>query len=184
MNELVQAIPNTIDSREIAEMMEVEHSEILKKLEGTKRSDKSVKQVGIIPIMTQGKIPVSDYFILSSYKDSSGKENKCYSFTEIGCDFIANKFQGEKGILFSAKYVRKFGEMEKQIKGQSNLLSPAEQLELHLSVLKEQNVKIDQIKVDIDDFKNNAPLYNCECKELQGLVVIQQIILSSKSQII
>ena len=61
MNELVQAIQNTIDSREVSEMMEVEHSEILKKLEGSKRADKSVKQAGIIPIMTRGEIPVSDY---------------------------------------------------------------------------------------------------------------------------
>lgn len=170
MNELVQAIQNTIDSREIAEMMEVEHSELLKKLEGTKRADKSVKQAGIIPIMTRGEIPVSDYFILYSYKDISGKENKCYLFTKIGCDFIANKFQGEKGILFSAKYVKKFAEMEKQINEQSKLLSPTDQLELQLVVLKEQNIKIDAIKVDMDDLRNNAPLYNSECKELQALV--------------
>jgi phage regulator Rha-like protein len=49
------------DSREVAVMMGIDHSEILKKLEGTKKSDGSVKQIGIIPIMTKGKLPVSDY---------------------------------------------------------------------------------------------------------------------------
>ncbi|CAM2998809.1 phage antirepressor KilAC domain-containing protein [Hathewaya histolytica] len=105
----------TIDSREVAEMMDVEHSEILKKLEGTKRADGRVKQVGIIPTMTKGKIPVSDYFIPNTYKDGSGKENKCYLFTKMGCEFITNKFTGEKGILFTAKYTKKFNQMKQQL---------------------------------------------------------------------
>lgn len=96
-------------------MMEVEHKEILRKLEGTKRADGTVKQVGIIPTLTKGEIPLSDYFILSSYKDASGKENKCYEITKIGCDFLANKFTGEKGILFTARYVKRFSEMEQVI---------------------------------------------------------------------
>ncbi|MHB9945240.1 phage regulatory protein [Clostridium botulinum] len=105
----------TINSIEVSKMTETEHSEILKKLEGTKRTDGSIKQVGIIPTMTKGKIPVSDYFIPSTYKDSSGKENKCYLFTKMGCEFIANKFTGEKGILFTAKYTKKFNQMEQQL---------------------------------------------------------------------
>lgn len=104
---------NTITTLEIAEMMEVEHKEILKKLEGTRKPDGSVKQIGIIPVLTRGNFPLSDYFALSTYKDSSGKENKCYNVTRLGCDFLANKFTGEKGILFTAKYVKRFNEMER-----------------------------------------------------------------------
>lgn len=103
-----------IDSREIAEMMGVNHWEILRKLEGTE------KVKGIIPTLTDNKIVVSDYFIKSSYKDESGKENKCYLFTKLGCEFIANKFTGEKGILFTAKYVKRFNDMEQQIKGEAS----------------------------------------------------------------
>lgn len=104
---------NTITTVEVAEMMEVEHKEILKKLEGTRKPDGSVKQIGIIPVLTRGNFPLSDYFALSTYKDSSGKENKCYNVTRLGCDFLANKFTGEKGILFTAKYVKRFNEMER-----------------------------------------------------------------------
>lgn len=104
---------NTITTVEVAEMMEVEHKEILKKLEGTRKPDGSVKQIGIIPVLTRGDFPLSDYFALSTYKDSSGKENKCYNVTRLGCDFLANKFTGEKGILFTAKYVKRFNEMER-----------------------------------------------------------------------
>lgn len=105
-----------ITSLEIAEMLEMEHYDVLKKLEGTTRADGSVKQIGIIPVLTQGNFPVSDYFLASSYKDASGKENKCYLVTRLGCDFLANKFTGEKGIIFTAKYVKRFHEMEDMLK--------------------------------------------------------------------
>lgn len=107
----------TIDSREVAEMMETKHYKILEKLEGTKDG----KTKGIIPILTDHEIVVSDYFIESTYKDSTGKENKCYLCTKMGCEFLANKFTGEKGILFSAKYVKRFNDMEQQI--QKSVLS-------------------------------------------------------------
>lgn len=128
----------TIDSREVAKMMETDHSEILKKLEGTKRADGSVKQVGIIPTMTKGKIPVSNYFIPDAYIDTSGKENKCYYFTKMGCEFIANKFTGEKGILFTAKYVKKFNQMEKSIKENQLVLA---------------NNQIEELKDTLSEFK-------------------------------
>lgn len=128
----------TIDSREIAEMMDTEHSEILKKLEGTKRPNGSVKQVGIIPTMSKGKIPVADYFVKSSYIDAQGKERPCYLFTKMGCEFIANKFTGEKGILFTAKYVNKFNQMEKSIKDTQLMLA---------------NEKIERLEASMDRFE-------------------------------
>lgn len=102
-------INKTITTVEIAEMMEMRHYQVLEKLEGTKRSK------GIIEVLGNHEIMVSKYFIESSYKDSSGKENKCYLVTRLGCDFLANKFTGEKGILFTAKYVERFNEMEHRI---------------------------------------------------------------------
>lgn len=97
----------TITTLEIAEMMEVEHYKVLRKLEG----DKDRK--GYIQILTDFQMGVSDYFIPSTYKDASGKENKCYNVTKLGCDFLANKFTGEKGIIFTARYVKRFDEMER-----------------------------------------------------------------------
>lgn len=107
----------TITTLEVAEMMEVPHSDLLKKLEG--RKDRK----GYIQIMTEGQMSVSDYFIPSAYRDASGKENKCYQVTKLGCDFLANKSTGEKGVLFTARYVKRFYEMEHQVKQ-----IPAEQI--------------------------------------------------------
>ena len=68
-------------------MLGINHWEILRKLDGTD------KVKGIIPILTNNKIVVSKYFIQSEYKDLSGKRNKCYLCTKLGCDFLANKFK-------------------------------------------------------------------------------------------
>lgn len=99
----------TISSIEVAQMMEAQHNDILRKLDG--RKDRK----GYIQILTESQMAVSDYFIPSSYVDGSGKENKCYEVTKIGCDFLANKSTGEKGVLFTARYVKRFAEMEQVI---------------------------------------------------------------------
>lgn len=106
----------TITTLEIAEMMNTPHYEILKKLEGTTNPDGTVKQIGIIPTLGKGKIPVTDYFIKSTYTTGQNKEMPCYNVTKLGCDFLANKFTGEKGIIFTALYVKKFNDMEQREK--------------------------------------------------------------------
>ena len=107
MNNLGKA---TITTLEIAEMMEVEHKRLLRKLDG----DKDRK--GYVQILTEAQMGLSDFFIPSTYRDSSGKDNKSYEVTKLGCDFLANKFTGEKGVLFTARYVKRFHEMENQMK--------------------------------------------------------------------
>lgn len=103
----------TITTLEIAEMMEIPHYEVLKKLDGTTNPDGSVKQVGIIPVLADGNFPATDYFVKSTYITGQNKEMPCYEVTKLGCDLLANKFTGEKGILFTARYVKRFDEMEK-----------------------------------------------------------------------
>lgn len=101
---------STITTLEIAEMMEMEHGKLLRKLEG----DKSRK--GYIQILGEAQMGVTDFFIKSHYRTEQNKEMPCYEVTKLGCDFLANKFTGEKGILFTAKYVKRFHEMENQVK--------------------------------------------------------------------
>ncbi|MDU8964590.1 Rha family transcriptional regulator [Clostridium tertium] len=125
-NELV------IDSREIAGMMTVDHFKILRKLEGSK------DRKGYIQILNDSQMGVDDYFIKSYYIDPKGEERPCYLFTKMGCEFIANKFTGEKGVLFTAKYVKRFNKMEKAIK------------ENQLSIT---NNEIKELKNTVNEFK-------------------------------
>lgn len=101
---------STITTLEVAEMMEVPHSDLLKKIEG--RKDRK----GYIQILNEGQMSVVDYFVKTSYRDAKGEERPCYEVTKLGCDFLANKSTGEKGVLFTARYVKRFYEMENQVK--------------------------------------------------------------------
>lgn len=74
----------TISSREVADMMGKQHWEVLRMLEGYEPSkgSKSRKVVGIIPTLNDHNVGVVNYFIESSYKDTSGKSNKYYECTK------------------------------------------------------------------------------------------------------
>lgn len=101
----------TLDSREVAEMLGKSHGDLLKDIQG------SGKNLGIIPILEKGNFHVSDYFIESTYKTKgNNKTYTCYLVTKMGCEMLGNKLQGEKGILFTAKYVKRFNQMEQAIK--------------------------------------------------------------------
>ena len=99
----------TIDSREVAEMLGKEHSYLLEMIQGREG------KLGIIPVLENANLAVSNYFIESTYKDAKGEIRKCYLCTKLGCEILGNKQQGEKGILFTAEYVKRFNEMEKKL---------------------------------------------------------------------
>lgn len=100
-----------IESREVAEMLETEHKYILRSIEGTD------KVVGILPTLESANLHYQNYFVESTYKAGT-REYKCYLCTKMGCELLANKMNGEKGILFSAKYVERFNQYEEQLKQQ------------------------------------------------------------------
>ena len=129
----------TISSLEVAEMMETEHSKIIRKLEGSK------DRKGYIDVLNEAQMGVVDYFIKSSYKDAKGEERPCYEVTKLGCDFLANKFTGEKGILFTAKYVKRFSEMEEQLKPKSS----AEMLLMYAQQFYEQEQRLQSVEHNI-----------------------------------
>ena len=99
----------TIPSYEVAEMMDKKHYEVLKMIQGTSDRD------GIIQVLNDVQMDVVDFFIESTYIDSKGEERVCYECTKMGCDMLANKMTGKKGIAFTAKYVKAFNDMQKAI---------------------------------------------------------------------
>lgn len=104
----------TLTTIDIADMMKMPHWQILRKLDGREVKGKHTK--GYVEILADNQMVVSDFFISNTYKDDSGKENKCYKVTRMGCEFLANKFTGEKGIVFTALYVKRFHDMEQALK--------------------------------------------------------------------
>ena len=99
----------TIPSYEVAEMMDKKHYEVLTMIQGT--SDRR----GIIQVLGDLQMEVSDFFIESTYTTAQNKQTKCYECTKMGCDMLANKMTGDKGIAFTAKYVKAFNDMQEAI---------------------------------------------------------------------
>lgn len=153
MNNLEQ---KTITTLEIAEMMEINHWEVMRKLEGRVSSGKKTK--GYIEVLTDNQMVVSDYFAESTYKDASGKENKCYLVTKLGCDFLANKFTGEKGILFTAKYVKRFRDMEEIVQRK---LSQQDIMRIQLGMIDNHEERIGSLENTMNiDYAQQKQLKN------------------------
>ena len=102
----LQKLPPTLDSREVAEMVGKTHAHLCRDI------------AGYIEVMGKNpKLVSSNFFIERTYKQAgNGKEVKRYDITKKGCEMVANKLTGEKGILFTAEYVERFNAMEKAIK--------------------------------------------------------------------
>ncbi len=95
-----------VDSREVAEMVGKRHSDLLRDIRG---------YAEIIENSAERNFALSEFFLESSYKDSTGRELPCYLLTKKGYDMVANKLTGEKGVLFTAAYVNAFEEMTQQL---------------------------------------------------------------------
>ena len=172
----------TIPSYEVAEMMNKQHWEVLRMLEGYEPSkgSKSRRVVGIIPTLTNNNVVVSDYFIENTYKDASGKQNKYYECSKLGCDMLANKMTGEKGILFTARYVKKFNEMEKTINSNEQLKS---QLLLSIYNGGQDGILAAKQLTDLEVQEATKPLYR-EINHKEDVIVglVEDIDLATKRQ--
>ncbi|WP_131038438.1 Rha family transcriptional regulator [Clostridioides difficile] len=96
-----------VESREVAELIEKKHDNLLRDIRGYKKI-----------LEDSSNLKSQDFFIESTYINTQNKIQPCYLLTKKGCDMVANKMTGEKGIIFTAIYVTKFEEMEQELKKQ------------------------------------------------------------------
>ncbi|MDE7193251.1 MAG: Rha family transcriptional regulator [Oscillospiraceae bacterium] len=91
------------DSRDVAEAIERPHCDLLRTIRG------------YCEILNESKIALVDFFVPAEYEDAKGEKRPCYLITRKGCDMIANKLTGKKGVLFTAAYVTAFEKMHEQL---------------------------------------------------------------------
>lgn len=91
------------NSRDVAEMVGKAHDQLMRSIRT------------YVEYLTSAKMQTLGFFIPSTYEDSKGESRPCFLLTKKGCDMVANKMTGEKGVLFTAAYVTKFEEMERQL---------------------------------------------------------------------
>ncbi|WP_338712522.1 Rha family transcriptional regulator [Bacillus pumilus] len=106
-----------VDSREVAEMVEKRHADLVRSIESY-----------LVVIGQNAKLRSDDFFIESTYQAGTGKLYKHYLLTKQGCEMVANKMTGEKGVLFTAAYVTQFNQMEQNLQNFSNLSPQLQQM--------------------------------------------------------
>lgn len=109
MNELTVFNFNHVDvvgSREVAKLVEKQHKNLLADIRGYIKTMENTNGLNFQPV---------DFFIQSTYKDDKGETRPCYLLTKKGCDMVANKMTGEKGVLFTAAYVTAFEKMREKL---------------------------------------------------------------------
>lgn len=155
-----------VDSREIAEMTNKRHADLVRSIENYE----SV-------ISTNAKLRSLDYFVPSTYKDKKGELRKRFLLTKKGCDMVANKMTGEKGILFTATYVDAFYQMQERIKQTAISISDSYMIEDPVQRAKrwieEQQEKL-MLEQEIGELKPKAD-YVDEILKSNGTMTVTQI---------
>lgn len=156
----------TISSREVAEMMEVRHADLMKKIE---------KHTEILGKVTERNFSLSDLWQLSNYKDSTGRTLKEYQVTKKGCEFLAHKTTGERGDIFTIRYMNRFEEMEQYIKAQTELkVIDTAHIQTLINTLETQQQEIEEIKSLIGLRSKEVYNYGNQIKKHLGISKISE----------
>lgn len=138
----------TIDSREVARMIDMKHCDLLRKVSKYQQ------------ILENAKLRSQDFFVSSTYKvDGNNKTYECYLLTKKGCEMVANKLTGEKGVIFTAQYVNRFEEMEKAIKTPAlpnNYLEALERLVDEVRLNEQLTLENNQLRFKLEMKGNEA----------------------------
>ena len=149
------------DSRQVAEMISKDHAMLMRDIRK------------YVNVLTNANLQALDFFVKATYTDSKGETRPCYLLSRKGCDMVANKMTGDKGILFTAEYVTRFDEMEQAMK--NNMPVSAEELFLQSAKLFAEHGR------EIKALKNVAAAQNSRLGDMEKKV--QLVYDQSDSQI-
>lgn len=153
MQEL-QRFQNVLESRKIAKIMEKDHSNLLKDI-GKYQS-----------YFAEVNFNSGDYFKEDSYLDKNNQSRKCYLITKKGCEFLAHKMTGQKGAIFTAKYIELFHQMEQRESNELRELLQSQRM------LNEAVIKVLQ-KVAINE-EEEVPVLELKKTEVNLDALIQE----------
>ena len=154
------------DSRQVAELVDKRHDHLVRDIDGY------IKTLGKNP-----KLWASNFFVESSYKQAgNGKEVRCYLLTKKGCDMVANKMTGEKGVLFTATYIDKFYEMEHRLK--SGTAKPLDESKTKRLAIMERNAKVREAALWAKLAEGSSGTYQQVCKAYAANTLAEKDVVS------
>ena len=153
----------TINSKEVAGMMETRHSDLMRKIEGINKD------------FNEFKFDSNIYWTKSSYVDKKGQSRKCYEITKNGCELIIQR--SRKDIKLE-KLIELAGNMETPIVlSERKEIGFIKQLEEFLSEYNIKGIKqypilnyridyyIPELKLAIEYDENNHNSYSYDKQE-------------------
>lgn len=140
-----------VESREVAQVVGKEHSKLIRDIRTYEE------------YLTEANFGLSDFFIESTYTDSTGRTLPCYLITRKGCEMIANKMTGKKGVIFTAQYVNAFHDMKETIKAQVT--------ELEQMKIKAQYERATAMKMNAENRRLKLLLSNPNWKSLSDVAL-------------
>lgn len=105
-----QAEVIALDSRTVAEWTNKKHKELMR----------DIRQYS--EYLKGADLRCTDFWQETTYTASNGKENPCYMITKKGCEFIQHKMTGQKGSVFTAKYINYFWDQGEQLQEATQIL--------------------------------------------------------------
>lgn len=156
-----------IDSREVSALIGKRHHNLMRDIS---------KYIEYMASSDEIKFELVDFFVESRYIDDKGETRPYYLITKKGCDLIAHKMTGKNGVIFSALYINKFDEMEKQLKKQDKLPHTYKEALLQLIAAEEEKERLllenDRKQELINGFTDEIDIYKkkdiinrtCKCK--------------------
>ncbi|PEU82128.1 RsfA family transcription factor [Bacillus cereus] len=138
----------TLSSLEVGEMVGKRHGNLLADIK---------TYIDYLNESAELKFQSGEYFIHSTYVDQNSQQRPCYQITKKGCELIAHKMTGKKGILFSASYIERFHEMENHIKT-DQLLELSPQLQILINMEMKQNELEKQVAMIQDKLEGKYSL--------------------------
>ncbi|MDE6425841.1 MAG: Rha family transcriptional regulator [Ruminococcus sp.] len=151
-----------VDSRQVAEAIGKKHNKLLRDIRTyceylgeSKIGHSDLGELKIEPVnqskiglVNELKIELVNFFIESTYTDSKGEKRLCYLCTQKGCEMIAHKLTGKKGVIFTALYINAFHRMEKQKCIDCRIFEKLEDI----------NANVNSLRTEISETFNEKPL--------------------------
>lgn len=145
------------DSLTIASMFGKEHNNVLKDVR--KQIDYAGQEFGQVN------------FHQSTYINTQNKRMPKYDLTEEAFTLVAMSYNTKEAVQMKIKFIEEFKRMKQHIQNQHQLpKDPMSILKLTFDVLEGQKQEIQDIKSDVKDLRENAPLYAIECDEVSKVV--------------
>lgn len=149
------------DSRDVAKLIGKNHHHLIRDIE---------RYINILE--HNPNLDSAKFFLRASYTDPNNRERPCYLLTKKGCEMVANKMTGEKGVLFTAAYVDRFNEMEQSLKGNQTDSTLSKEIQFMNSVVKafthvQEDVKL--LKADVEELREIRTLGREENREIESI---------------